>query len=184
MLKSNGMLIIYNLVESTMTNAIKDIHLRLKNESNLCIDKLNVSLAKHAFKKIHNLTLDTIGDDSIATLVTKNWLENHDIFVENNKHPLISGNLDAKRIREIGAFYEFSTQTNTEITRDGYSLLEVKTSRNQLAHGETSFKEKGTTIDIEGLKSIRVEATKYLEELLINIEKYIVDKVYLREAFR
>ncbi|MCH2055438.1 MAG: MAE_28990/MAE_18760 family HEPN-like nuclease [Thalassotalea sp.] len=185
-LKANGFVIVYNLIESTVCNAIEDIHKELKRSDALCADKLNVELAKRAFKRVNDQTISqaNLEGTSVGALIVQEWLKEHDKSVSDNKNPLFSGNVDARKIREVAEIYGFSTETNQEETRNGASLVKIKTTRNELAHGADSFKDKGQQTSPDELKRMKEEVICYLRDMLINIEKYLTDKEYLREAFR
>jgi hypothetical protein len=185
-LKANGFVIVYNLIESTICNAIEDIHKELKLNDALCADQLNVRLAKRAFKRVNDNTISQADLDgtTIGSLIVQEWLLEHDQKVSDNKNPLFSGNVDARKIREVADMYGFSTETNVEETNDGASLLKIKMTRNELAHGEGSFKDKGRETSPDELRKIKDEVVCYLRDMLINIETYLHEQTYLREAFR
>lgn len=93
---------------------------------------------------------------------------------------LFSGNVDAKKIKEIAKKYGFSTRTDTARTKSGAKLLTVKTRRNDLAHGIYSFQECGKDYTIQDMVDIRDEVTTYLKQILDNIESYINNKEFLK----
>lgn len=49
-LKANAFIILYNLIEATISNAIEDIHNELNSCDDLCVDKICESLTKLALK--------------------------------------------------------------------------------------------------------------------------------------
>lgn len=185
-LKANGFVIVYNLIESTVCNAIEDIHKALKQNDTLCADKLNIKLAKRAFKRVNDNIISKANLDgiTIGALVVQEWLKEHDQKVTDNKNPLFSGNVDAKKIRDVAEMYGFSSETNANETNNGKSLVKIKKTRNELAHGENSFKDKGIATSPDELKKIKEEVVCYLRDMLINIEAYLSEEAYLREAYR
>jgi hypothetical protein len=94
-------------------------------------------------------------------------------FSEEN-FPL-SGNIDARKIREIAEQYGFSAKTH-KLTKGGEKLEIVKKLRNALAHGDISFSECGRDYTVAELKEIRKQVIWYLRNILKNIERYIEDK--------
>jgi len=186
MLKANAYLIVYNLIESTVCNAIEDIHTVLKSEVELCADKLNIKLAKKAFKKVNEQTISqaNLSNTSVGAFIVKEWLVNHDNIIRSNKNPLFSGNVDAKKIREVANLYGFSHQTDQVVTRNGRSLVLIKNTRNNLAHGTDSFKDKGQETSIDELRAMKDEVIAYLDQMLTNIEYYLNTQSYFREEFR
>ncbi|WP_375515155.1 MAE_28990/MAE_18760 family HEPN-like nuclease, partial [uncultured Nostoc sp.] len=95
-----------------------------------------------------------------------------------NRDDLFSGNVDAKEIKIIAKLYGFSVITDKD-TRDGIDLLSIKKNRNDLAHGVMSFKEVGQNTSAENLVEISERVTKYLRQILENIDEYLVNQQYL-----
>ena len=87
---------------------------------------------------------------------------------------IFSGNVDAKKIKEIADKYGFSHQTDSKFTKNGAKLVTVKEKRNDLAHGEISFQECGKDYTIQDIIAIKNEVIKYLEEILNNIEQFLL----------
>lgn len=182
-LKSNAFLILYNLIEATVSNAIEDIHDEILNNNNLCVDLLCTNLTKIAFKNIDIKSIDKLdfNTTNASKIILTHWLSNHKNSINNNKNPLFAGNVDAKKIKEIAKKYGFSYFTDPIITRNGAYLLLIKNARNSLAHGEYSFLEKGRDTSIDDLTNFKNETINYLNKILDNIATYIETKQYLRE---
>ncbi|WP_084977934.1 MAE_28990/MAE_18760 family HEPN-like nuclease [Plesiomonas shigelloides] len=184
-LKANTYLLLYNLVEATISNAIEDIHEKLENHPDLCIDKLRSELTTMALKKLNNMgsniiTSIDVTNGEVAKLILKTWLSEHKKLVSNNKNPLFSGNVDARKIRTVAEDYGFSCNTNLAETGNGYQLVTIKEARNSLAHGSESFLNKGQDTSIDTLESMKNQTFSYLEDILNNIQQYIDGQCYLR----
>jgi MAE_28990/MAE_18760-like HEPN/Ras family len=170
-LKSNGFLLLYNLVESTMRNAIEAIFDELKNKA-ISFDDLKPkikivvlqNLKNRSPKKIH-LTINQISTDIITATF--------------EREELFSGNVDARLIKEIAEKYGFSYQTEFAKTKNGQNLVVVKSNRNDLAHGIKSFEEVGRDKTIEELLEIKEEVVEYLRRILENIRDYLDNEEYL-----
>jgi hypothetical protein len=177
-LKANGFLLIYNLVESTMRNAIEAIFDEFRSQG-VSFDKikpeikitvlqnLQTSFKNLSAKKLH-LKISQISVDIITAT-----FEREKIF---------SGNVDAKVIREIAEKYGFSCRTDCSKTKDGQNLLVVRENRNDLAHGIKSFEEVGRDKTIEELLEIKEEVVEYLHQILKNIQDYLDNQEYLDSA--
>ncbi len=174
-LKATGFLLLYNLIESTMTNAIEAIFDELQ-KNNISFDDLRDELKK--------IIIDNIKDKDNKS--TDNLLASiQDISVDIisasfNKNRLFSGNVDAKKIKDIASKYGFSSTTDKRKTRDGIDLLKVKTNRNDLAHGFKSFQDVGKIYFEDDLLEIEKRVTSYLREILRNIESYLSNQEYLK----
>jgi hypothetical protein len=165
-LKANLFLLLYNLVESTVKNAIEAIFDEFKSQDvsfDDCREEVRrivlANLKKHNVGKI----LPKLSTMSVDVVVTT--------FI---KDELFSGNVDGRRIREVAAEYGFVTPNKKS---DG--LLTVKTSRNDLAHGNKSFADIGRDFDLVRLKEIQAEVLIFLEQLLTNVADYITTRAYL-----
>ncbi|TNV11605.1 hypothetical protein FH968_22295 [Buttiauxella sp. B2] len=183
-LKANAYIILYNLIEATISNAIEDIHTVFYNDVNLCVDTVTLNLTKIAFKNIDTKTMSEIdfSNDNVSKTIFKTWLTAHKKLVDANKNPLFSGNVDARKIREVADKYGFSYDTDEEKTRNGATLVSIKTARNSLAHGSESFRSKGQNASIDEIIKMKDEVFHYLNSILKNIEEYLDNKVYVRLA--
>lgn len=183
-LKANAYIILYNLIEATISNAIEDIHTVFSNEENLCVDTVILNLTRIAFKGIDTKTMSEIdfSNDNVSKTIFKTWLSAHKKLVDANKNPLFSGNVDARKIREVADKYGFSYNTDEEKTRNGATLVSIKTARNSLAHGSESFRSKGQNASIDEIIIMKDEVFHYLNCILQNIENYLDNRVYIRQA--
>jgi len=165
-LKANGFLLLYNLVESTLKNAVEAIFDEFKTRSvsfDSCIESVrNIVLANVKKRSVSDLlaALSSISVDVVTTTFRKD--------------ELFSGNVDGRRIREIAESYGFR-----DPAKNSNKLLTVKTNRNDLAHGNKSFAEVGRDYDINELEKIQEEVVTFLEELLANVADYITTRAYL-----
>jgi len=170
-LKSNLLLMLYNLIESSISNAIEEIHNDIHRNS-ISYDLLKVELREVLVRHLKNhinpkdfvLAINNIALD----IVKKSF----------NKGRISNGNIDSKKIRELGASYGFSYITNYSQTKNGACLLTIKRRRNDLAHGTFSFTEVGKDYTNEDLEIIKNEAINYLREILDNIERYLIRQDY------
>ncbi|MBI1766075.1 MAG: hypothetical protein HYR56_32120 [Acidobacteria bacterium] len=162
-LKATGFLLVYNLVESTMKNALEAIILHL--------------LA-------HRVGFDDLSS-KVKVVVLKNAkacspekLEPHlsqiglDIIEHTfRKEELFSGNLDAREIRETMQTYGIIRKHGV----NGDCLLTIKAQRNALAHGTVSFTECGRDYDIVELTKYKDDAKAYLQATLNDIEHFLAN---------
>jgi hypothetical protein len=170
-LKANGFLLLYNLVESTMRNAIEAIFDEFKNQA-ISFDQLKPeikmivlqNLKNRSPKKIH-LQINQISIDIITATF--------------EREELFSGNVDARLIKEIAEKYGFSYQTDFAKTKNGQNLVVIKRNRNDLAHGIKSFEDVGRDQTIEELLEIKEEVIEYLRQIRQNIKIYLDNQEYL-----
>jgi len=174
-LKANGFLLLYNLIESTMRNAIEAIieEFRIQEVS---FDKIKPQIKRTILQNLKNCFKKESADD----LHLKFSQISLDIITATfEREKIFSGNVDARVIKDTAKKYGFSDKTDGSITKDGKNLFVVKNNRNDLAHGTKSFEEVGREKTIEELLEIKQEVVEYLRQILKNIQSYLDDKEYL-----
>ncbi|MFN7517406.1 MAG: MAE_28990/MAE_18760 family HEPN-like nuclease [Dolichospermum sp.] len=177
-LKATGFLLLYNLVESTMRNAIQSIFDEM-SEKGVAFIQLKKEIKKIILQNVKK----NVQESGVNDVVEK--IENifNDIIQSGfNQDKLFSGNVDAKEIKRIAKQYGFSAQTDID-TRDGSDLLSIKEHRNDLAHGVMSFKDVGRNTSAKNLVEISERVIKYLRQILENIDDYLRNKEYLDPTF-
>ena len=170
-LKANSFLLLYNLIESSMTNAIEAIFDKLINE-NVSFNDVRVEIKRVIVQNFKNRS-----PEGVYSQITDISLDI--IKVGFNRKEIFSGNIDAKKITKTATQYGFSYDTDYEKTKHGKSLRDIKNIRNDLAHGYTSFSEIGKDRTIEDLIKIKNEVVEYMNQILINIQSYLNSKKYL-----
>lgn len=165
-LKANGFLLLYNLIESTVRKSI-DAVINSIHASSVTFRSLSDTLRKLWIKQEgRNISNEKIM--SIALSILENGLLTFERNCIN-----ISGNIDAQKIREI-----LRQIGGTEI-KDGRRLEAIKNKRNNLAHGEFSFSEIGKDYTVNDLISYKNDTKDYLSKVLDEIELYIDNQKYL-----
>ncbi len=170
--RANSFLLLYNLCESSIKNAVEEIYFTLNREG-VSFDDLKEGIKIEIIKFLKSNINASDFVSSINNIAPEIILK---CFDSEN---FLSGNIDAKSVREIANKYGFSHLTNPEITKSGFHLRTVKSKRNELAHGIFSFKECGKDYSIQDLISIKNEVVEYLKQILNNIEAYLAAKDYL-----
>lgn len=178
-LKANGYLLLYNVVEATMTQAIADIHNAIEariNESDsiLVLDDMNPSLYAHILRrfKVGKEQIDNSVTPLSGRLIVKYWLRDHAKLVSANQNPLFSGNIDGRKIFEVAQKYGYASFGEEGRLTDN-SLLTAKTNRNKLAHGEISFMDCGKSISAPDLIKDAIGVIRCLRHNLFAIETFI-----------
>lgn len=168
-LKANGFIILYNLVESTTKNALEAVFDEFRNQ-NVEFDNCRAEVKEIV---IRNLKAHNPGD-----LAGKLFPFAQRILTETfRKERAFSGNVDARRIREVAIEYGFATPR-----AKGDNLLTVKSHRNDLAHGDKAFAEVGRDFSVPRLMQIKDEVKAYLSELLQHVSAYLTSRAYLVNA--
>ena len=165
-LKANGFLLLYNLVESTVRKSI-DAILNSIHSSSVTFGELSDELRKIWVKQEgKNATLDRIMS------IANNVLEKNLLSFRNDCIN-ISGNIDAQEIRSI------LKQIGGNEIKDGRRLKDIKDKRNCLAHGNYSFSEIGKDYTVNDLIDYKDDTKEYLSKVLDEMESYIENRKFL-----
>jgi len=176
-LKANFFLILYNLIEATIRESIQEIY------DSMGRDKLSYKLTRPEIQKImisHKCKQIRESNSTNFVIAIEKLLADaiDDAIVKLDTDSIpISGSLDARKIREIAKKFGFS-ETTKKAKRGGADLLLVKTQRNSLAHGESTFSDCGRRYNINDLERIKDDVIFFLEDILKNINTYIDAKEY------
>lgn len=186
-LKANGYLLLYNVVEATMTTAIEDIHAAIERDwasnSDITLDRMNPKLFERVLSRFR---AGKSSDLSAAAPVAgrwliKYWLDDHAKLVKENKNPLASGNLDGRKILEMAEIYGFDSFGRVSAMKHK-GMHMAKQKRNDLAHGKTSFLDCGKDIGLEDLISDSVGVLRCLRHHVQAIQIFISERGYLFQA--
>ncbi len=182
-LKSSANLHLYNLVESTISNCLVEIHSSFSNDtihySNLSdeIQKLWVKFHYDYFKEtsnekdiLHNLKvlIDTWVTNTLPVTLT------YKEFTKYNTGGNFSGNLDSKEIRKLSEKYGIEFDVKCD------EVGSVKYRRNKLAHGEVSFEEQGRQDSIEYMIVLKDKTIDFLTQFIQAVDDYISNTKYRR----
>lgn len=179
-LKSNALLMVYNLVESTIMGGILEIYDSLKQHG-ITYKMVRREMQDIWFAFKFNQVYDKNAHyhsyrDKAAEII--NSILSEDVLELDRKATDISGNLDAMKIRQIcnshGIIYNLVPQC-----RGGSVLEDVKNKRNYLAHGTMSFVECGRDYSVEDLSKIKTETVFFLSNILDGMKDYYDNQLYL-----
>lgn len=178
-LKANTLIMIYNLVESTVIRGITEIYDKIKEEK-LTYSDVNTKIQKiwfsFKFRQVYDPLSHFISYQEQASKIIDSILNNKIIELDR-KATSISGNLDAKKIRNVCVEHGISFVASPE-SRGGIQLETVKNRRNELAHGSSSFAECGRDLTYQDLNQIKDETICFLKGFLESIQSYYDDEKY------
>jgi len=175
-LRANGFLLLYNLVESSIKKSIEEIYNSLNKENANYKDVKQEIKKKWIELKYKNFKPDTYVTEEIFKCISN--IENDIISMTFSSKKVISGNIDSRKIRDFSESYGFSCKTHYT-TKNGEKLLVVKSKRNDLAHGDISFSECGKDYTIEDLVAIKKQVISYMRGIMKNVNRYIDNKKFL-----
>lgn len=167
-LKSNFILLIYNLIEAVIVNAFQDIYNNIKKEKcnyNLIIPEIKNLWSKKQLKLKENKNKNK--HEIIDTII-------NDIIELSKEHIEKKGNFDDNVIRSICKEHGIKYSKC-----DGSKLGFVKNNRINLAHGIMSFSECGRDLTTNDLKEIMDSVLKFIESILNDMKEYHDNKLFL-----
>lgn len=176
-MKSNLSLMIYNIIEFTISNLMDSIYeeIRVHNLSYLDVND--------SIKKLWRKTILKAANDPNATMST--FMKKNEEIIDKilhrsvinlqSRNTLPAGNLDGPNIKETLEKHGINMQcTNYR----PLILANIKSQRNDLAHGSVSFVEALRDSTIGNIKNDANIIIAFLEELLLLVEEYIKNEAY------
>lgn len=182
-LKSTCYLVLYNLVESTITDCLTKIHNEF-SEANLLFedlsDEIKIIWIRYHYDYFHKASQDDKFLHNLKLLI-ESWVLNHtpikltyEDYVKYNTGGNFAGNLDSKEIRKLCDLYGIDFDISCKQIRT------IRDNRNKLAHGEDSFSERGR-IPYEYVENLKSETISYLENFISAIEDYITHTKFKKQ---
>jgi len=164
--KATAFLLLYNLMESTVSNAVEAIFDELSN---------HIIPFDSCRQEIRRVVLSNLRQHKVNEILPELNLLSVDIVTKTfMKNKIVSGNVDARKIKKVATEYGFAHPS-----ADGASLLTVKSSRNDLAHGSKSFAEVGRDYTVAELVGMKDKVIAYLNVMITNVAAYITQQHYL-----
>lgn len=165
-LKANGFLLLYNLVESTIRKSI-DAVINSMLTSSVTFRSLTDKLRKLWIRQ-------NAKDANVEKIMTiANAILDNQLLTFEKEFIHVSGNIDAQKIRDI-----LKKVGGNEVS-DGRCLKAIKDKRNHLAHGVFSFSEIGRDFTVNELITYKDDTKDYLEKVLDEIQSFIEGQKYL-----
>jgi len=180
MLKANTLLMIYNLVESTVMGGILEIYDKLKQEGHTYSSvrkEIKDIWFSYKFQQVYDQTAHYHSYKDKALEIV-NSIMTGEIIELDRKAASINGNLDAQQIRNVCNEHGIVFNADSE-ARGGTVLGTVKEKRNELAHGTLSFAECGRDYSVNDLETIKNETKIFLQGLLDGMKNYYEGKQYI-----
>lgn len=166
-MKAAAMLLLYNLVESTMTNAIEAIFDELQHRK-VAFDSLSIDLKKAVLGNVKSVGADKLTEKLVA-------ITTDIIGCTFDKTKVFNGNVDSKKIRDKLSEYGIKTKSSYVEER----LHAIMVARNRLAHGAESFGDYGKDLTSSELLHDYQRVNTLLISVLNDVEEFIDQKHYL-----
>lgn len=176
-MKSNFLLMLYNLVESCIVNGMTEIYEGLKNDVcsyNDVISEIQSIWSKSQISRVYGQATKKSTYENKIEYIIKTITKNEPIILSKDSLNKAGGNLNAKTIIDICDSHKIRYKLETK----GESLERVKLERNKLAHGVVSFSDCARELTLGDLKNIRDEIVIFLDNILLGMKTYYQGKLY------
>ena len=177
-MKSNLLLMLYNLVEACVVSGMMEIYEDLKNDGcsyNSVISEIQNIWAKNEINEIYGPTTERIAYENRVQRIIQNITSESPIILSRDALG-VSGNLNAKKIKEICDRHRIRYRLETR----GELLERVKLERNNLAHGDVSFSDCARNLSLSDLETIKNEVFLFIDGILKGMTDYYIGKQYRR----
>lgn len=177
-MKSNLLLMLYNLIEACIVSGMMEIYERLASDKcsyKLLIDEIQKLWTNHQINEIYGSTASRSDYENRVQQIVQDITSNSPIKLQH-KILGINGNLDARKIKEICDSHCISYSPNTR----GDWLEKIKRQRNNLTHGDVSFSECAKDLTLEDLRVIKDDVFVFIDDVLNGMKDYYDGKKYRR----
>lgn len=179
-LRASTYLLLYNLMESTMSECINAIHDTIKDEERNILE-LSEKLHKvilHSFRK--GLTEAKVGEYSKSNKDVRDRL----FDLGYDKKRLFSGNIDCQIINEYCGKYGIQVLPykvgDQPLIWDATKIKSIKRKRNALAHGSESFSHCGQNMPIDVMTDNLQSVEAVLMGVFNGLNNFLTHQKYLR----
>lgn len=175
-MKSNFLLMLYNLVEACIVSGMMEIYEDLKNDNcsyNSVTLEIQKLWSKHQINEIYGAATERVAYENRVQKIIESITSNSPIVLSKDVLG-ISGNLNARKIKDLCDKHRIRYRLQT----DGESLERVKLERNNLAHGDVSFSDCARDFSLGDLENIKDEVFLFLDGILSGMKNYYDGKLY------
>lgn len=169
--KSAFILLLYNMIESTMVSILEEVHVKLRRclykELSGCLQILYVEFYFDGANSKGNLRSlnETLSEE----------LKFPYFHEFSNRVRLFSGNLDVRSVNGILKKYGVR-QVNP---KNALAVLLVKNKRNKIAHGEEMLKDSCRGMTCRELAAVRDAVEDFLCKIIDSVDLYLSEERYL-----
>jgi len=176
-LKSNFILMLYNIVEACVVSGMLEIYENIKNDActyHSAIEEIKKLWSNHKINQIYGPnSIKSTYENKVREIINDITNNNHIILTKSALD--ISGNLDARKIKDLCDKHRIRHSAKDV----NASLSKVKKKRNDLSHGDVSFSECARDLTISDLEEIQDEVLIFLRDILAGMKNYYDNKQYL-----
>ncbi|WP_214811780.1 MAE_28990/MAE_18760 family HEPN-like nuclease [Exiguobacterium sp. s127] len=179
-LKANSMLMLYNLIESTIRSLFQKVYDEITIQEMTYGDiskELQDKWIDVSYKKLKYTTTNFDQHKEKAVEMINYVIENKSIEL-TEKDIDLSGNIDLRQIKKIFENHGIDISGNHMGNKLGNGMNLVKDKRNKMAHGNISFIDGARDSTLEDLIRFKEDIIDYLNTLHDTVSDYIQNEDY------
>lgn len=174
-IRSNVKIMIYNIIEYSVTHLVQAIYDRIKDERCGYAEVSDELRAIWHRTLIRNALSDPNANNNTAERISKKLLDhaisNAALRLET-RHSIAGGNLDGNKILQLFRDHGVLVHAaNSDYREDEFK--DIKDRRNGLAHGSVSFEEIGSQITTSELAELLDHVDSFLAQLRNDVIAYL-----------
>ncbi|MBR5410520.1 MAG: hypothetical protein IK104_07585 [Clostridia bacterium] len=176
-MKSNFILMLYNMVEATVITGMLEIFAQIKEDNcnySTVISEIKDIWRDYEVKKVYGQTSSLKSYTERVKRIVED-ITNETPIVFAREILAINGNLNAKRITALCDEYRIQYRAS-----DKKAFLEqVRQKRNSLSHGDESFSNCSRDLTISDLEEIKDTIIGFLTGIIKGMTNYCDNRLYL-----
>lgn len=171
LLKSNFILMLYNLIEACVINGIAEIYDELKQDGcsyNDVIDEIKTIWRNRQIANVYNRSAEKKSYDNKVKEIIDAILSNAPITLSREELRHIGGNLDDQKIMDLCNKHHIRY-----VVQDNHDKLQiVRRKRNDLAHGDVSFGDCARDLTLSDLEEIKDAVLLFMQSIIDGMKDY------------
>ncbi len=183
-IRSNIKIMIYNIIEFSITNLLQAIYDKIKDEQCGYIDISESLQAVWHHTRIKNSLQDPNANNNTVERISKQLLDDaisNSTLRFNAKKSIPGGNLDGEKIIRLFKDHGVAIHPSCCSYREN-ELKDIKDRRNDLAHGSVSFTEAGNQVTTSELAELSDNVDSFLQQLKKDVIDYLNNGEYRSRA--
>lgn len=184
-LKANTLLLLYSAMEATLVQLLDEMHEAIDSQCQSA-DALNAALLSLVMETFKNAKdKQEAMDAPLHRSLFRAWISNWKSRTKTKDKRVggISGSVDGlvfhKQLQRFGVVPTKNDKPPKHLTH--HALQRIKVGRNTLAHGESSFTDKGRELELTSLKRDAQDVFLTLRAIAKEVNTYLDEKRYLAE---
>lgn len=176
-LKSNYILMLYNLIEACVVSGIMEIYEELQRDGctyNDVIDEIKAIWRNRQIANVYQRTATQATYEHKVEEIIRDITNSVPIVLTQQELRSLGGNLDSSKIIKLCDRHRIRYVNST----NGEKLKIVKSKRNDLAHGAVSFSDCARDFTLQDLNDIKDDVIVFMQSILEGMKKYYDERGY------